>query len=548
MRAEAKEALARLRNRILDSNNQACFIEREELLREHAEEVFAQPQEERYRVEFELLMDNLSTPIDADDVFAGRMLEGRWPHAEGFSRNGLSSPGHITLAVERVLKIGLHGIAEEAKRNAERIGTEEAVYFSRQTTACVEAIRRYCLRYAEAAERAGKTEMARALRQVPYGPAYDMFSALQSVWMLQFICSTICAARDFAPGRLDVCLAPYCSGDRQEMKELFVFFLLKFNEITGTCTDNFQRKPVPCVASKQYITLGPEYNFIDELLVEAAAEVQLPQPILNFRVGKDYGLAAKAAHLLGPQCNFFNDCMIHNKLLNSGIRPDDAANYSFTACNRVDLPGRLYNIMARIDTFTDSCGWFHRAMMEAEDVSDVLPKLQNVAHEEIVNIMNNRKSPYSKGFCFHFESLFVESCVQSCLDIWRKGAENYRWLHLMFMGIGTMADSLVALEKLRERYNYAEIKEILRSDYDGHEPLRQEIIHDFPKYGNGDKVVDSKAAEIGNLLIDVFEEAAREEGFLAMPSFYSLTQHRDYGLRIGATPNGRKAGTPISEN
>ena len=74
MRAEAKEALARLRNRILDSDNQACFIEREELLREHAEEVLAQPQEERYRVEFELLMDNLSTPIDANDVFAGRML------------------------------------------------------------------------------------------------------------------------------------------------------------------------------------------------------------------------------------------------------------------------------------------------------------------------------------------------------------------------------------------------------------------------------------------------------------------------------------------
>ena len=548
MRIEAKEALARLRNRILDSDNKACFIEREELLRNHAADVLAQPAEERYRFEFELLMDNLSTPIDADDVFAGRMVEGRWPHEEGFSRNGLSSPGHITLAVEHVLKIGLQGIAEETERNAQRIGTTEAMYFSRQTTGCVEAIRRYCLRYADAAEAIGKTEMARALRQVPYGPAYDMFSALQSVWMLQFICSTICGARDFAPGRLDICLAPYCSGDRAKMTELFAFFMMKFNEITGTCTDNYLRKPVPCVASKQYITLGPEYNYVDELLVEAAAEVQLPQPILNFRVGTDYGLAAKAAHRLGPQCNFFNDKMITNKLLNSGIRLDDAVNYSFTACNRVDLPGRLYNIMARIDSFTDSCGWFHKAMMEADDVANVLPKLREVAHAEIVNMMSARKSPYSKGFCYHFESLFIDSCVQSCLDIWRKGAENYRWQHLMFMGIGTMADSLVALEMLSKRYAYGEIKEILKDDFNGHEELRQEIIRDFPKYGNGDESVDSKAATIGNLLIDVFEEAAREEGYLAMPSFYSLTLHRDYGLRIGATPNGRKAGTPISEN
>jgi formate C-acetyltransferase len=548
MRTEAKEALARLRNKILDSDNKACFIEREELLRTHEADVLAQPPEERYRFEFELLMENLSTPIDSDDVFAGRMLEGRWPHEDGFSRNGLSSPGHITLAVERVLKIGLQGIAEETARHAVRIGTIEAMYFSRQTTGCVEAIRRYCLRYADAAEAMGKKEMARALRQVPYGPAYDMFSALQSVWMLQFICSTICAARDFAPGRLDVCLAPYCSGDHEKTTELFAFFMMKFNEITGTCTDNYLRKPVPCVASKQYITLGPEYNYVDELLVEAAAEVRLPQPILNFRVGTDYGLAAKAAHRLGPQCNFFNDKMITNKLLNSGIRPDDAVNYSFTACNRVDLPGRLYNIMARIDSFTDSCGWFYRAMTEAADVADVLPKLRDVAHAEIVNMMNARKSPYSKGLCYHFESLFIDSCVQSCLDIWRKGAENYRWLHLMFMGIGTMADSLMALEILSKRYKYGEIKEILKDDFNGHEELRQEIIRDFPKYGNGDESVDSKAATIGNLLIDAFEEAAREEGYLAMPSFYSLTLHRDYGLRIGATPNGRKAGTPISEN
>ena len=63
MRTEAKEALARLRNKVLDSDNKACFIEREELLRTHGTDVLAQPPEERYRFEFELLMDNLSTPI-----------------------------------------------------------------------------------------------------------------------------------------------------------------------------------------------------------------------------------------------------------------------------------------------------------------------------------------------------------------------------------------------------------------------------------------------------------------------------------------------------
>ena len=33
-----------------------------------------------------------------------------------------------------------------------------------------------------------------------------------------------------------------------------------------------------------------------------------------------------------------------------------------------------------------------------------------------------------------------------------------------------------------------------------------------------------------------------------MPSFYSLTQHAGFGSVIGATPDGRKAGSTVSEN
>lgn len=567
-------ALNRLREKILDSDNKACFIERETLLRDHASETLALPEEERYRFEFELLLDHLSTPIDPDDRFAGRMLEARWPYPEPFTRTpgGITSEGHITLPMPEVLSKGLEGIAAEVSEAAARIDSEESRYFARQSLGCIDAIRRFCSRYADAAERCGKTEMAAALRCVPYRPAYDLYSALASVWIMQFITSTVCGARDFAPGRIDQYLQPYfeTETDRARAVELLAFFFVKFNEITGTTTDNFEAKPTPCFSSKQYLTLGGrdaegrwQFNALSEALVEAAEAVKLPQPTLNFRIAPSmpesaWRLAGRAAHSLDAQCNFFHDEIIVNKLLSSGIHPEDAWNYAFTACNRVDLPGKLYNIMCRIDIFDNSFAWFREAVFEAAraqeapPVEAILAAMRRIAEEKIVRDMReNRTHIYCERFCFRFESLFFPSCIQSCRDIYRMGAENIRWMHRMFSGIANMADSLAAVKRLvqqEKRLSLPEFAAVLEADFADNEALREEIANRFPKYGNGDPEVDALAAAAGNVLIDAAEAAGRREGFLVMPSFYSLTQHAGFGSVIGATPDGRKAGSTVSEN
>ena len=567
-------ALNRLREKILGSDNKACFIERETLLRRYAADTLAMPEEERYRFEFELLLDHLSTPVDPDDRFPGRMAEARWPHPEPFTRipGGITSEGHITLPMPEILSEGLDGIAMKISEAAERINTDESRYFERQALGCIDAIRRFCNRYAEAAEQCGKPEMAAALRSVPCRPAYDLYSALTSIWIMQFIMSTVCGSRDFAPGRIDQYLLPYFEAepDHGKAMELLAFFLLKFNEITGTATDNFDTKPIPCHASKQYLTLGGRdsagtnrFNALSEAIVEAAEAVKLPQPTLNFRIApampeSAWRLAGRAAHSLDAQCNFFNDDLIVNKLLNSGIPPTDAWNYAFTACNRVDLPGKLYNIMRRIDIFDNSFAWFREALLEAAQSNDappvekILAELRRVAEEKIVRDMReNRTHIYSDRFCFRFESLFFPSCIQSCRDIYRMGAENIRWMHRMFSGIANMADSLAAVKRLvqqEKRLTLSEFAAVLEADYVGNEALREEIANRFPKYGNGDPETDALAAAAVNVLIDAAEAAGRREGFLVMPSLYSLTHHARFGSAIGATPDGRKAGETISEN
>ena len=565
--------LQKLVEKVYAGDNLACFIEREEILRAHQSETEQLPIQERYLHELNLLCDGLSTPIEPEDMFAGRMVEARWQHNEPFTRvsGGICTSGHITLPISGLLFLGLDGIMSDVAASASRIDSEESRYFERQARGCVDAIRRFCHRYADAAEAIGKTEMARALRTVPNNPPYDLYSALQSIWMMQFICSCIIGSRDFAPGRIDQYLLHFYKQepDPDKTVDMLSYFLVKFNEITGTATDNYARKPIPCQASKQYIVLGGQnyqddcqFNEMSRLLIKAAQRVRLPQPTFNFRIATDmpddaWQLAGEAASTLDAQCNFFNDNLIIDKLLSSGIRIEDATNYSFTACNRVDLPGKLHNHMPRIDRFHNSFVWFREAIFSAPTdgnaVDSILAELRRIAEKNIADAMHEIQSSMyvHDRFIFRFESIFLDSCRQSCKDIYRGGCEEYRWSHHMFSGIANMADSLVAIKRLvddEKRMTLLELRDILDSDFVGHEQLLAELKTRMPKYGNGIDEVDSLGARAANVLIDAAEAAGLKEGFLAMCSIYSLTHHARFGSQVGATPDGRRAGEQISEN
>ena len=63
---------------MLAGNNQACYREREQLLRELEPEARQQPDLQRYAWTLERLLGRVSTPIEDDDVFLGRVVEAPW--------------------------------------------------------------------------------------------------------------------------------------------------------------------------------------------------------------------------------------------------------------------------------------------------------------------------------------------------------------------------------------------------------------------------------------------------------------------------------------
>ncbi|MCF7854831.1 MAG: pyruvate formate lyase family protein, partial [Candidatus Pacebacteria bacterium] len=265
-----------LRARILEGSNAACFIERETALLDCAERVLELPVEQRYAFQLRQVLETVSTPLTAQEVFAGRAVEAVWERAESVAHvpGGRGSSGHVTLDWETLLARGLAGIVDTVESNAERLGTREARQFAANARACVAAVADFARRYARTAQglaeqatdsaaRRRMLRIANALAQVPTQPARDFFAALQSVWLVHFVTSCLIGARDFAFGHLDQYLLPYLERDlnrgainREQAVTLLAHFLLKSNEITGTATWNYRGKPTPCRASKQYLMLG----------------------------------------------------------------------------------------------------------------------------------------------------------------------------------------------------------------------------------------------------------------------------------------------------
>jgi formate C-acetyltransferase len=96
------------------------------------------------------------------------------------------------------------------------------------------------------------------------------------------------------------------------------------------------------------------------------------------------------------------------------------------------------------------------------------------------------------------------------------------------------------------KIGYNELISALKEDFIGHEDLLAQI-KSLDKFGN-DTEVDDYATEIGNVMIDAVEQSAHANNEILIPSFYSLERDNSWASEILATPDGRKKGTPISEN
>jgi formate C-acetyltransferase len=87
----------------------------------------------------------------------------------------------------------------------------------------------------------------------------------------------------------------------------------------------------------------------------------------------------------------------------------------------------------------------------------------------------------------------------------------------------------------------------LSDNFVSNKGLHQQLLHNTPKYGNDDDYADSLLSKVFEAFFDAVDGRPTVKGGQFRINLLPTTCHVYFGSVIGATPDGRMAGEPLSE-
>ena len=299
-------------------------------------------------------------------------------------------------------------------------------------------------------------------------------------------------------------------------------------------------------------------NDLTYMFLTALDHLKLPDPNGALAVSRDTSdaLLEYCAEVLSHGTThpaFYNDDVIIDSLVkNYGVSPADAVNYIHSTCAEIsvigrskshttpfhiDLPRYLVSVASERDfaTFDELYERYLSALKES---------LAESALTYAVRVM--------EGARIGNEAMRICALIDDCLARGKsiyEGGERYMFEQPIFIGFSTVVDSLTAIRELvysEKKLTLPEFVRIVDEDFSGNEPLRQYIINKLPHYGNDDPLPDGIAARLAGSLQDLFGKNVVLWDRM-MPGTFSYINHARVGEKMGATFDGRHAGTSYSD-
>ena len=146
-------------------------------------------------------------------------------------------------------------------------------------------------------------------------------------------------------------------------------------------------------------------------------------------------------------------------------------------------------------------------------------------------------------------TLLIDDCIENGRE-YSAGGARYNWSVINVGGLGNLIDSLVAIRELvyqRGEVDRAHLLQLLKEDWSDEEMLRRRI-GQLPRYGQGDPSVDALARRVSEFVFREFLRYAPYRGGKFLASCLMFVTYATEGARVGATPDGRRAGEPIADS
>lgn len=508
--------------------------------------------------------------------------------------------GHLILGHDYVIKNGgFKGLKKRAEENLKQEKDIDKQNFYRALIICCEAAINWGKRYAKLAlELSKKANLSRKnellkivenCKNIPENAPKTFYEAVQMIWFIQCLAHiSYGMATMLAVGRLDQILYSYYINDienniitKERAQELIEELLIKLSSSLVLFPKIIAQYANALGDDLQTITIGgidkngeDVTNELSYMILDAAFKVK-PIVGISIRVHKNTpkSFLNKALEgykeVEGNYGAFYNDEIIIPALIKTGVSLEDSRDYAIIGCvepspsgncfpttggNTITLPAALEYTLnnGRSQVMVPD----YLASIETGDprqfrsFSEFLKAFKKQLIYNIKYIVDcvDAKDEVFFNWPNPFLSLLVEGCIQKGKDIVNGGAK-YNFGSVTVLGAGTLFDSLIAIKKMVYDENIISIDEIiqiLNTNFEDHEEMRQILINRVPKYGTDDDSVDFLAKEINEFICKEISKHKTKRGGIYRPNFVSYGVHCLNGSLIGATPDGRKSRQPLS--
>ena len=476
---------------------------------------------------------------------------------------GIGASQHFCQDLSIGFELGWGGLLEKI-RHYRQVNAPHGADFYDGVEAVVLGMQNWIGRHADEARRMAEIEASPQLRRnleeiadinarLITEPPQTFREAMQ--WMLWFQVAARMYNCSGSLGKMDVLLYPYYRQDKE----------------AGILTDEEAIFHIAChlVRDTAYIQLGgPDEtgkdvtNELSFLILEAAHRLKVPANI-GVCVGKsvDPELLRRGVEIM------FEDKLGIPKFLGvdntvagfarNGYPVELARQRAYSGCHWLALPGREYTVNDCVKI--NFAVIFEVAFKEMMADSSVTPSVDELWRRferhlrrgvEVIKIsLDYQVEHMHEVFPELVLDLLCYGPIEKGLDASHHGVEYYN-LCIDGMALATVADSFAAVEQRVEeegRLSWDELAHYLETDWAGPDGEKARLMmKNIPRYGSGGARADTWAQRIAALYTRIVKESPTPSGLNTIPGIFSWAANILYGKDVGATPNGRHAGAPIS--
>jgi len=514
------------------------------------------------------------------------------------------APGHTVLDGKIYelglddFKVGIAAALEALDFAADPEAWDKREELRAMAIAC-DAASLFAQRHADLAERMAGTcenperkcelaKIAEGCRRVPDSAPRDFHEALQAYWFCHLAVITELNGWDaFSPGHLDQHLLPFYrkglaegSLTEERARELLGAFFVKFNnhpappKVGVTAAESGTYTDFANINLAGLLADGSDGSSeVSHLLLDVIETMHMVQPSNNVQISvrtPDAFLkhALRVVRMGYGFPSVFNADAVVREQVRMGKSLEDARAGGCSGCVETGAFGKEAYILtgyvslpkilelalhdgtdpvtgrrlgpetgdpAGFKTFDDLFDAFRAQLRRVLDVK--------IAGNMLVERM------YAALMPAPFLSVLTDDCIEKGRD-YNAGGARYNNTFIQFVGIGTITDSLAALSQMvfdEKILDMAAFVSALDDDFKGREALRQRLLNKTHRYGNDDDYADGLMKRVFDELVALVDGRPNGKGGHYRVEMLPTTSHVYFGTMTGATPDGRRAGAPLSE-